>query len=322
MKVALCFIISYEHILNKEQLWIDWIKPNQDIINVYFHYKDINQIRSPWIKMYSIPPNLVQKTTYYNVVPAYMSVLSYAFNHDNENHWFCLLTDSCVPIISPKKFRQLFFDHYQASIIKCKPAYWNITIHRRGNLRLLSREYWLANDPWFTLCRDHVQKCILFLAAKHNIYKLVNDGGLANESIFAIILQTFKEITNPIRTINDSSTISDWTRMSSPTSPHSFSEGSEENKNIICELLKENKYAMFLRKVNRSFPDQVLKEIQHKEFHHSYDLLHNQAKKKNNFYNYINSSTFPSSIFWSLLIVSFFLTMIYSKPFLMYFIKF
>ena len=39
MKVALCFIISYEHILNKEQLWIDWIKPNQDIINVYFHYK-------------------------------------------------------------------------------------------------------------------------------------------------------------------------------------------------------------------------------------------------------------------------------------------
>jgi protoheme ferro-lyase len=43
MKTALCFLISYEHILNKEQLWIDWIKPNQDIINVYFHYKDINQ---------------------------------------------------------------------------------------------------------------------------------------------------------------------------------------------------------------------------------------------------------------------------------------
>ena len=39
MKVALCFIISYQHILNKEQLWIDWIKPNKDIINIYFHYK-------------------------------------------------------------------------------------------------------------------------------------------------------------------------------------------------------------------------------------------------------------------------------------------
>ena len=41
MKIALCFIISYEHILQKEQLWIDWIKPNQDIINIYFHYKSI-----------------------------------------------------------------------------------------------------------------------------------------------------------------------------------------------------------------------------------------------------------------------------------------
>jgi len=310
MKVALCFLISYDHILNKEQLWIDWIKPNQDIINVYFHYKDINAIRSPWIKMYSLPPKFVQKTSYYNVVAAYMSILSYAFNHDKDNNWFCLLTDACVPIISPKKFRQLFFDHYQASIIKCKPAYWNLMIHRRANLRLLAKEYWLANDPWFTLCRDHVQKCILFLAAKHNIYKLVNEGGLANESIFAIILQTFKEITNPLRTINDSSTISDWTRMSSPTSPHSFIDGTEENINIISELLKENKYAMFLRKVDRSFPDNILKDLQNKEFNHTYNLLHNQAKKKNNFYSY------GTPLFWILLVSSFFLTGILTKLFM------
>ena len=79
MKVALCFIISYEHILQKEQLWIDWIKPNQDIINIYFHYKSISMIKSPWIKMYTMPPNLIAKTSYYDVVPAYMSILSYAF---------------------------------------------------------------------------------------------------------------------------------------------------------------------------------------------------------------------------------------------------
>ena len=150
MKVALCFIISYEHKLNKEQLWIDWIKPNQDIINVYFHYKDINLIKSPWVKLYTIPPKFIQPTTYYDVVPAYMSILSYAFEHDKNNLWFSLLTDSCVPIISPAKFREIFLNHYQASIIKCKPAYWNITIHRRANLRLFAKEFWLANDPWFT----------------------------------------------------------------------------------------------------------------------------------------------------------------------------
>lgn len=287
MKVALCFIISYEHILQKEQLWIDWIKPNQDIINIYFHYKSISMIKSPWIKMYTMPPNLIAKTSYYDVVPAYMSILSYAFQHDKNNVWFCLLTDSCIPIISPEKFRQLFLDHYQASVIKCKPSYWDITIHRRANLRLLTKEYWLSNDPWFTLCRDHVQKCILFLTLKKDVWQTVNSGGLANESIFAIILQTFKELTNPIKTINDSSTISDWTRMSSPTSPNCFREATEENINIICNLLKENKYAMFLRKVHREFPDSAIQDIINMNFNHKYEVLHNQAKQKYNGIKYI-----------------------------------
>jgi hypothetical protein len=287
MKVALCFLISYKHIVNKEQFWIDWIKPNQDIINVYFHYKDINMIKSPWIKLYTIPPNYTQKTTYYNVVPAYMSLLTYAFNHDKENLWFCMLTESCVPIISPEKFRQMFFQHYQASIFKWKPAYWDITIHRRANLRLFKKEYWLANDPWFILSRQHVQKCIIFVAMKNNIYRQVNEGGLANESIFAIILQTFKELNNNMTLVNHTSTIADWTRMSNPTSPYVFREYTKENKDIIFNLLKQNKYAMFLRKVDRSFPDDSLKEIMYNtEIIHTYDVLHNQAKKKHNTNNY------------------------------------
>lgn len=281
MKVALCFIISYRHILNKEQLWIDWIKPNQDIINIYFHYKDIKMIQSPWIKLYTIPPKYIQQTTYYNVVPAYMSILSYAFEHDKNNHWFCLLTDSCVPIITPEKFRHMFNNHYQASIIKCRPAYWNITIHQRANLRLLSKEFWLANDPWFTLCRDHVYKCILFLTYKTSVYKQINMGGLANESIFAIILQTFNELTNPMRLINNSATLCDWTRMSSPTSPYLFKDATPENIHIISNLLKENKYTMFLRKVHQDFPDSTIKDIMNIDFNHKYDKIHKKVKKNN-----------------------------------------
>jgi hypothetical protein len=186
-----------------------------------------------------------------------------------------------VPIITPEKFREIFFNHYQASIIKCKPAYWDITIHRRANLRLLTKEFWLANDPWFTLCRDHVHKCILFLTLKTGVYKQINMGGLANESIFAIILQTFNELTNPMRLINESATLADWSRMMSPTSPYLFKEATPENINIISNLLKENKYVMFLRKVHRTFPDSVIKDMMNTNFNHKYELLHNQAKKKN-----------------------------------------
>ena len=280
MKAALLFIISYHHILNKEQLWIDWIKPNKDIINVYFHYKDINQIQSPWIKAYTIPPNEVKQTSYYNVVPAYFALMNYSFNHDKNNIWFCFLTDSCVPIISPAEFRKRFFDHYQASVFKWRPAYWNITIHRRANLRLLKKEYWLANDPWFLLTRSHVHKCLIFLAAKTGVYNQVNEGGLANESLFAIILQTFKELTNSNTLVNECTTVTDWTRMSSPTSPYLFKEATPENINIIKNLLKDHPYAMFLRKVDRAFPDDALKEIMETDFGNAHLLLHNRATQK------------------------------------------
>lgn len=288
MKVALCFIISYQHILNKEQFWIDWIKPNQDIINVYFHYKDFSKIQSPWIRLHSLPPKLVQATTYCNVMPAYMSVLSYAYKHDTENQWFCLLTESCVPIVSPQKFRELFLNHYQASIIQCKPAYWDITIHRRANLRLLGREYWLANDPWFTLSRDHVHKCILFLTLKTSIYNKINDGGLANESMFAIILQTFQDLGRADKHVNESATVADWLRMSTATSPYYFKDATDQNMDIIHSLLRANKHAMFLRKVHPSFPDTSLQKLMETDFHHTYPRLHNTAKPKDT-YAYISS---------------------------------
>ncbi len=278
MKAALCFIISYEHILQKEQLWIDWIKPNQDIINIYFHYKDINLIKSPWIKMYTIPPNLVQQTSYYNVVPAYMALLSYAFHHDINNQWFCMLTDSCVPIISPEKFRELFFGFCCASIMGVKRAYWDIRLHRRANLRLLNEEYWLANDPWFTLCRKHVQQCIIFLVGKKGIYDKINMGGLANESLFAIILQTFKQLNNDKTYINSSTTVCDWSRMSTPTSPYVFEIFDESNKIMVDKLLKENKYAIFLRKVKKTVKNEDIKYFWNQKYSHKYNAFYKSKK--------------------------------------------
>jgi hypothetical protein len=267
-KVALCFIISYSHILNKEKLWRDWIEPNKDIINVYFHYKDVNMIKSPWILEHSLPPKQIAQTSYYFVVPAYISVLSFAYYQDKSNTWFCLLTDSCVPIISPQKFRQLFFQNCLKSVIKCRPAYWNVEIHKRANLRMLSKEYQLANDPWFTLTRQHVLCCIDFLAKKHSIYKTVCGGGLANESLFAIILQSYKQLDND-RVINESTTVTDWSRMPNPTSPYTFTNDINLQKDIeiITTGLKENKYSMFLRKVDKSFPDEILLDfIYNKDF--------------------------------------------------------
>jgi hypothetical protein len=313
MKIALCFLISYKHILNKEQLWIDWIKPNKDIINVYFHYKNYKLIKSDWIKQHCIPLKYIQNTSYYNVVPAYISVMNFAFHHDINNMWFSMLTESCVPIISPQQFRKLFLDHYQASIIKCGRAYWNIDIHTRANLRYLKADYHLVNEPWFTLTRSHVQKTMLFVAANNYLYNQIINGGLANESIFAIILKTFKQINNPFTHINEINTIADWNRMSSPTSPYLFKDGTNEDILFIEKQLKENKYALFLRKVDVSFPDTILNDfIYNFNYEHTYRIKHNQLKKKNiTNKSYSNCYKFFNILLVTSMIYCFYHTIIY-----------
>lgn len=261
MKIALCFIISYNHFINKEKLWIDWIEYNKDIINIYFHYKDIKKIKSSWILQHIIPQQNIMETSYFHMVPAYMSLLNYAYNHDVQNKWFCLLTESCVPIISPSKFRNLFYENIEKSIFKWKNAWWNVNFHRRANLRYLNKDMHLGNEPWFILSRDDLYFCMYFYTKNTKLVHLVCSGGLANESIFAIMLKYTGRLNGVINEIN---TATDWTRISSPTSPHLFKYGNKTDIGFILKFLKDNKYTCFLRKVDPLFPNEILHNIIYK----------------------------------------------------------
>ena len=275
MKIALCFIINYDHILNKEHLWREWIAPNQDIINVYFYYKSIDQIKSEWIRDHTIPLKYIYETSYYYVIPAYMSLMNYAMQHDPHNKWFCMLTDSCCPIISPTRFRYLFFTHYHQSVFSWKYAWWNPYFHKRANLEMLSRDLWLANDPWFVLTKENVKQLFYFMKDQPRMAQSICDGGLANESLFAIIFKYYGELQDNYNKNKDNkknknknkdnriickvSHLTDWTRPSSTTSPHLFKEGNEQDVAFLNNELERNKYAMFVRKIDPSFPDPILR---------------------------------------------------------------
>jgi hypothetical protein len=258
MKVALCFLISYEHSLKKERIWRDWIEPNKDIIQVYFHYDDYNKIKSEWIKKHAIPPTQIVKTSYYHVVPAYMSIMAFALKHSRENVWFIMATESCVPIISPNRFRRLFFENYKSSLLSWRPAWWNVDLQKRANLRVLKKDYHLANDPWFVLKKDDLLRCLSCVIHNPQLYNLVCDGPIANESIFAIILYSYNQLKE---TKNEVTHAADWNRMSSVTSPHVFKEGNAKDLEFISDFLQRNKYVMFLRKIHPDFPDKVLGEF-------------------------------------------------------------
>lgn len=264
MKIALCFIINYQHILNKEDIWKEWIEQNKDIINVYFFYKDFNKIKSRWIMEHTIQPNYIVETSYYHVIPAYLSILNYAFKHDEDNKWFCMLTDSCCPIITPKRFRYLFYKHYNQSMFSWKAAWWNPNFHKRANLAKLPKELWLAHDPWFVLTRENVKQVFHFVSTQQTITKTICDGGLANESLFAIIFKFYKELDSKSHINCVVTHLSDWNRQSSTTSPHVFKDANEEDINFIDKELERNLYAMFIRKVAPEFPDEILRQYIYK----------------------------------------------------------
>lgn len=261
MKIALCFIINYEHILNKEDIWREWIEPNKDIINVYFFYKDLSKIKSKWILEHTIPPDHIVDTSYYHVVPAYLAIMNFAFTHDIQNTWFCMLTDSCCPIISPKRFRYLFYKNYNLSFFSWKNAWWNPEFHKRANLAKFPKELWLANDPWFTLTRENVKQVFHFVSTQQTITQTICNGGLANESLFAIIFKLYKELEDDFgvksHIICSESHTADWKRMSSSTSPHIFKNVDEED----IQFFEKRKVfsTMFIRKIAPEFPDEIIK---------------------------------------------------------------
>ena len=261
MKAALCFIISYEHILNKEQIWKEWIEPNKDIINVYFYYKDFKKIKSEWIMKHTIPPDFIYETSYYHVIPAYLSIMNFAIKHDINNQWFCMLTDSCCPIISPKKFRYLFFNYYNRTILNWKKPWWNINFHKRANLALLPEELRLANDPWFVIKRENVLQCLNYANVQQKTTQTICSGGLANESLFAVIMYAYSQLDGIKDAVICAVThTADWSRPTSITSPHLFKEGNETDVQFISKSLKSDKYVMFMRKVAPEFPDSLLRE--------------------------------------------------------------
>jgi hypothetical protein len=186
--------------------------------------------------------------------------MQYATSQDVNNKWICMLTESCCPIISPKRFRYLFFNNYNKSIMSWKPSWWNINVHKRANLALLPEDFHLANDPWFVLKRENVLHILDFIYKQTAVVKTICDGGLANESLFAIILHGYKQLEDKNSLICAVTHLADWSRMGSSTSPHTFKDANGKDIEFINKQLKKNKYAMFLRKISLEFPEDVLKK--------------------------------------------------------------
>jgi hypothetical protein len=123
---------------------------------------------------------------------------------------------------------------------------------------LLPEELRLANDPWFVMKRENIQQILHFSDRNSKLLQLISSGGLANESLFAIIMYIYKQL-NKFNVICGVTHMTDWNRRSSTTSPHLFKETNELDITFINESLEKNNYVMFIRKIASEYPDEILK---------------------------------------------------------------
>ena len=155
-----------------------------------------------------------------------------------------------------------------------RKAWWNIHLQKRANLLLIPMSLHLANDPYFVLNRHDVNRCFQFTHNRFSLFKIVCDGGLANESLFAIIFYTYKCLDNVMKKVTH---LTDWSRMSSPTSPYLFEFGTKKDVQFIENGLKDHDMAMFLRKVSPDFPDEILNDFIYNRFE---NIPHKTYKKE------------------------------------------
>ena len=152
---------------------------------------------------------------------------------------------------------------------------WNVTYHKRANLQYLPKEFHLGNDPWFVMKRENVLQTMQFVKTQQSTVKTICDGGLANESLFAIIMYAYKQMeSNGSGSVISAVThLTDWSRMMSATSPYLFKDANGTDIKFIDTELEKNKYAMFIRKMAPEFPDDVLRNYIYEKNKHRDDAL-------------------------------------------------
>ena len=101
---------------------------------------------------------------------------------------------------------------------------------------------------------------------KKVITKTICSGKIANESLFAVILYSYRQLYLNGPVISASTHIADWSRITSKTSPHIFKEGNEIDLKFIDSSLEKNKYSMFIRKVSPEFPNDILKRYIYEKY--------------------------------------------------------
>lgn len=253
--ITFCFIVTKD--LTKENIWREWfsdLKKEKIKYRILTHCSNPNNILSPWLKCTLIPTNYLKPTSWQFHTNATLSLYEYANNMTNSS-WYSLHSESCVPIITAKKFAQNYNNYKNNTIMWHTKIWWDPFTINRANLKYIDKELHYVNQEWIILCKEDLNNICELKNKDLTLTNLLLTAPAADESLVSVFL---KKINNFKNVINKYITIVDWKRTPNGNNPYTFKNWTEEDKETVNNFIKDNDLIMFLRKVDKDFPDEVL----------------------------------------------------------------
>jgi hypothetical protein len=260
--VTFCFIVTTD--LVKEHIWREWFDRLEQLqfkigIVVHCSASHKNKVKSDWLKQHFIPAECMRPTAWGWIVNAIMSMHEHALSACPAA-WYSSHTETCVPMVSPEKFIDIFNACKQNSFISHSKAWWNPLKVKRANLHLLPPAMHLVHSAWCIFCHEDLSQMVNLSKTDDRLKHVLNTvalGHVADESYAAIMLFNINHLKN---VINQPTTLVDWKRTPNGNNPYTFNDWTSQDETIVRNIRRstKNKY-MFMRKIGPTFPDHVLR---------------------------------------------------------------
>jgi len=234
-KIAFCFLI-YD-IINHEDLWnIFFENIDKNKYNIYIHYKSNTPLK--YFEEYKLKNCIPTKYEDQTIPLAYNLLFRTAYNHDNDNYKFIIVSGSCIPL---KSFNSIY-----NKLTDNEKGYFNVSPQIQcfpncnSLLNVIKKEHISKSHNWFILNRKLVEN--LCFQDKDEIldkyYKRVWAPAEYFYHTFIKILDLENEIITTPNIASGATTFTNWKGMEYPY------ESEYENKNYDSISEEELKYLL------------------------------------------------------------------------------
>jgi hypothetical protein len=258
-----CFLVTQD--LTKEHIWREWFAGLERLqfrfaIVVHCSLSNNGNVKSDWLRQRFIPDDSMRPTGWGWVVDAMMSMYDHALQtHPSE--WYTLHSESCVPMVSPERFVEIFNKYKQKSFISYDKIWWDPKIVNRANLHMLPPHMHLAHSQWCIFCHEDLSQMVNLSKTNEKIKHMLSTimrGHAGEESYAAVLLLNINMLKN---VMNKKTTLVDWKRTPNGNNPYKFEAWTFDDAKSVWENRKTNPNEyMFMRKVGPAFPDDVLRK--------------------------------------------------------------